>query len=80
MAATSARRRRDSSSVGTVTYCAMRRRSDRFLTSTAVRIAKTMSARIATTTKIMSHGDVITWSIQVRSKVPRGEMSSAGVV
>ena len=34
----------------------------------------------ATTTKIISHGDVITWSIQVSSNVPCGAKSSSGVV
>ena len=68
--ATSARRRRDSSSLGTVTYCAMRRRSERLRTSIAEKIANAMSASTATITKIISHGDVMTWSIQLSSNVP----------
>ena len=80
MAETSARLNRDSSSLGTVTYCAMRRRSERLRTSIAEKIAKPTSARTATITKIISHGDVMTSSIQVVSKVPCGVRSSAGVV
>ena len=71
---------RDSSSLGTVTYCAMRRRSERLRTSIAEKIAKPMSASTETITKIMSHGDVMTSSIQLRSNVPCGARSSAGVV
>ena len=37
-------------------------------------------ARIATTTKIISHGEVMTSSTQLVSNVPCGEKSSAGVV
>ena len=59
IAATSARRRRDSSSLGTVTYCAIRRRSERFRTSIAEKIAKPTRASTATITKIISHGEVI---------------------
>ena len=80
IAETSARRIRDSSSLGTVTYWAMRRRSERLRTSIAEKIANPISARTETITKIISHGDVMTSSIQVVSKVPCGEKSSAGVV
>ncbi len=78
--ATSARRMRDSSSLGTVTYAAMRRLSERLRTSIAERIANPTRARIATTTKIMSHGDVIVLSTKLWSNVPCGVKSSAGVV
>ena len=60
IAATSARRSRDSSSLGTVTYCDMRRRSERFRTSIAERIAKARSAQTERTTKIISQGEVMT--------------------
>ena len=55
----------------------MRRRRDRLRTSTAEKSAKQTSARTETMTKIISHGDVMTSSIQVVSKVPCGEKSSA---
>ena len=77
---TSARRRRDSSSLGTVTYCAIRRLNERFLTSIAEKIAKPTRASTATITKIISHGDVIVSSIQFLSNVPCGATSRAGVV
>ena len=80
IAATSARRRRDSSSLGTVTYADMRRLSERLRTSMAEKIANATSARIETTTKIISHGDVMTSSTQLCSNVPCGVKSSAGVV
>ena len=44
------------------------------------KIAKQMSARTETITKIISHGDVMTSSIQVVSNVPCGVRSRAGVV
>ena len=80
IAATSARRRRDSSSLGTVTYADMRRRSERLRTSIAEKIANATSARIETTTKIISQGDVMTSSTQVVSNVPCGVKSRGGVV
>src|SRR6187431_1094564 len=80
MFATSARRSLDSSSLGTVTYCAIRRRNDRLRTSIAEKIANPISASTETTTKIMSHGDVMTSSTQDSSNVPVGARSSAGVV
>ncbi len=58
----------------------MRRLSERFRTSIAEKMANATSASTATTTKIISHGDVIVSSIQLRSNVPCGAKSSAGVV
>ena len=85
--ATSARRMLDSSSVGTLTYCAIRRRIDRERTSNAVRIAKPSSASTETITKTMRNGERITWSIQraverAEPRVERSErrQSSSGVV
>ena len=46
----------------------------------AEKIANATSARIDTTTKIISHGDVMTSSTQVVSNVPCGVKSSGGVV
>ena len=70
----------DSSSLGTVTYWAMRRRRERLRTSIAEKIANAIRARTETITKTISHGDVITLSIQLCSKVPCGVKFSAGVV
>ena len=58
----------------------MRRLSERLRTSIAERIANPTRARIATTTKIISHGDVMISSTQLCSNVPCGVKSSAGVV
>ena len=58
----------------------MRRLSERLRTSIAEKIANAISASTETTTKTISHGDVMTSSIQLCSNVPCGARSSAGVV
>ena len=80
MDATSARRMFDSSSLGTVTYCAIRRLIDRERTSNAVRIAKTSSASTDTITKTMRNGERITRSIQPLSNVPLKPKRRLGLV
>ena len=80
MLATSARRMRDSSSVGTFTYCAMRLRTERWRASTAMKRAKTSSASTETITKTIRYGETITLSTQLRSNVPDGVRSRFGVV
>jgi hypothetical protein len=79
-AATSARRARDSSSDGTVTYIDIRRLSERLRASMMVRTANPMRASTAITMKTIRNGETMTSSVQLRSKVPRGVTSSAGVV